>query len=468
MSAWSGAEGRPPRFSTCPRERATRRPLPSKMEMIQSSGTRCCLITSRVSSARTRAVSTYKSAPFRSTGTRTGKISSPWGPVARLPTVDTRVRTTRSKLGRSRMGRSGLPYGYRVSMSRLPEGSARKTADQFGCVASTRWARSSKRARSVPSRVKLVARASSTEMELRSSASTAVASARASSRPMRSAWVRCCRACARRPRPAAITRGTMPTAARRKSRRRRGTLVTRPSEEPTPGRAMAGSLAPLLAFLRVRYREADEEQDGEVVVLRAAHPGRLVSHHRVRLRVELVDPHLGLPAIALPLEEGDLRDGEVHHGSLEGRNADEGRVLVGPQHGGEQLHLEIRRGGHRAHAVRLEPGNAELLHEGLVRLVPHHRVDVDGHPRSLQSRDIELAERALERADHELLSHPRRLSRRKLARQRAAPEQEQAEGGDQAGRLPVPPHERSAGSMRARPPGSRWPPACVAGEAEPR
>src|SRR5262249_10250207 len=115
--------------------------------------------------------------------------------------------------------------------------------------------------------------------------------------------------------------GTMPTAASRKSRRRRGTPVTRPSEGPTAGRAIAGSLAPLLALLRVSHREADEEEHGEVVVLRAPHPGRLVSHHRVRLRVELVDPHLGLPAIALPLEEGDLRDGEVHHGSLEGGNA---------------------------------------------------------------------------------------------------------------------------------------------------
>src|SRR5499433_269296 len=184
----------------------------------------------------------------------------------------------------------------------------------------------------------------------------------------------------------------------------------------SPGASWAWSLA----LLGVRHREVDEEEQGEVVVLRAPHPGRLASHHRVRLRIELVDSHLGLPAIALPLEEGDFGNGEIDHGSLEGGNADEGRVLVGPQHGGEEPHLEIRGGGHRAHPVGLKPGGAELLHEGLVGLAPHHRVNVDGYSWSQQPREIELTERALERADYELLSDSGKLRRLQRVRQGTA------------------------------------------------
>src|SRR5262249_26374035 len=110
------------------------------------------------------------------------------------------------------------------------------------------------------------------------------------------------------------------------------------SGDPPPKLDESERSPSLLALLRVRHREVDEEEHGEVVVLRASYSRNLASHHRVRLRIEFVDPHLGLPAIALPLEEGDLGDGEVDHGSLEGGKADEGRVHVGAQDGGEDPH----------------------------------------------------------------------------------------------------------------------------------
>src|SRR4030095_8039260 len=188
-----------------------------------------------------------------------------------------------------------------------------------------------------------------------------------------------------------------------------------------PGRT---SLA--LLHVDVAQGEAEDQEHGDVVVLGAADAGGLGAERGVGLSLELVDAELGLAAMALPLEQRDLREWNVHHRDLEGGNPDEGAIEVSAVHRGEELHLDLGRFGDGANAVRLEPRGDELLDEGLVPVL-HEDVDVDAG--TLELSEVELGEGPLQRPDEQLLGHPGEFRGRELAGQRAAPDEESASEG---------------------------------------
>src|SRR5438093_1733962 len=110
-----------------------------------------------------------------------------------------------------------------------------------------------------------------------------------------------------------------------------------------------------VALPHVAQGEAEEDEHGDVVVLRPTDAGNLGGERRVGFSLELVDAELGLPAIALPLEQRDLREWNIHHRDLEGGNPDEGAIEVRAVHGGEELHLDLGRFGADANAVSPVP-----------------------------------------------------------------------------------------------------------------
>ena len=73
---------------------------------------------------------------------------------------------------------------------------------------------------------------------------------------------------------------------------------------------------------------------------------------------------------------------------------------IRPQHGREDLQLQIRVLRHRPHAMGLEPGHDELLHERLVARLGED-LHLDAAP--FESVNVEPRESALEGPDHELL-----------------------------------------------------------------
>ena len=105
---------------------------------------------------------------------------------------------------------------------------------------------------------------------------------------------------------------------------------------------------------------------------------------------------------------------------------DQRLAAIRPQHGREDLQLQIRVLRHRPHAMGLEPGHHELLHESLVA-----RLDEDLHldAAPFESVKVEPGESALEGPDHELLRDAGGLRGEETARQRAAPEQHAQDGG---------------------------------------
>src|SRR5258705_13020442 len=96
-----------------------------------------------------------------------------------------------------------------------------------------------------------------------------------------------------------------------------------------------------LALLHVDVAQGEAEQDehGEVVVLRATDTGGLRAERGAGFPLELVDAELGLPAIALPLEQRDLRERAVHHRDIEGGNPDQGGLAARAVHRAEALRL---------------------------------------------------------------------------------------------------------------------------------
>jgi hypothetical protein len=138
------------------------------------------------------------------------------------------------------------------------------------------------------------------------------------------------------------------------------------------------------------------------------------------LAVEGEDFQLRLAPVAHPFEDGDLRERDVHDRRLEPGDPDESLPAIRPQHGREDLQLQIRVLRHRAHAMGLEPGCDELFHE---RLVASLGEDVHLDAAACESMKVEPRESALEGPDHELLRDSGGLRGEESARQRAASEQ---------------------------------------------
>src|SRR5207244_5388029 len=149
----------------------------------------------------------------------------------------------------------------------------------------------------------------------------------------------------------------------------------------------------VVVLVDVGQGESDEDQDRVLVELRATRGDRRRVDDGVGLAVELVEPKLGDPPIALPLEERDLRNRDVHHRSLERGNAEQGLVVVGAEDAREGLDPEIGRLRYGAHALGPEPDDDELLDQsfrsGVMKNLYRDRL-------ALQSFDIQFAERALE------------------------------------------------------------------------
>src|SRR5437773_335987 len=182
-----------------------------------------------------------------------------------------------------------------------------------------------------------------------------------------------------------------------------------------------------VVLLHVAQGKAEEDEHGDVVILRPTDAGGLGGERRVGFSLELVDAKLGLPAIALPLEQRDLRERNVHHRDLEGGNPDEGAIEVRAVHRSEELHLDLGRFGDDANAVSPEPRGDERLDEVLVPRL-HERFDIDAG--TLELREVELAEGPLQGPDEQLLGHALGFRGMELAGQGTAPGEEPAHEGE--------------------------------------
>ena len=144
------SESRPPRFSSCARERATRRPFASTIEMTQSSGTRWRVSDARGSSRARRARSGRSAAPpceRRAPSPRRARRSSV--EPARSPTTGSACRRPRAGSSSARRSPAApAPAAKRVSTTDLARRDGEHDRRPVRLASSTRRARSRKPARS--------------------------------------------------------------------------------------------------------------------------------------------------------------------------------------------------------------------------------------------------------------------------------------------------------------------------------